>query len=163
MTECEREITCSGCRKILKVHADGSRFRCDHCALVYDPHNIGWFDPIRAPVQPDDWEHQPADDPTNLFKVQWKYTPYDLERIRWGLLPRSMDEKWFVYIQDDHLYFYRSWTGLFCYRAKLEPEGITAVEMSQNLGNLDPEEHLKIVRWIIEYLMIGKEDLREPA
>jgi hypothetical protein len=29
-----------------------------------------------------------------------------------GLIPRAMEDKWYIYFENDCLYFHRSWTGL---------------------------------------------------
>ena len=34
-------------------------------------------------------------------------------RIRRGLMPEQMEDKWFIFWEDDTLFFHRSWTG-FC-------------------------------------------------
>jgi hypothetical protein len=34
-----------------------------------------------------------------------------MEQIRKGLIPEQMEDKWFVFFENDRLYFHRSWTG----------------------------------------------------
>lgn len=31
--------------------------------------------------------------------------------LRRGLIPRDMDDRWFIFVEDDWLYIHRSWTG----------------------------------------------------
>jgi len=35
----------------------------------------------------------------------------DFNKLARGFVPESMDDKWFVFHEDDRLYFHRSWTG----------------------------------------------------
>lgn len=34
-----------------------------------------------------------------------------LEALKAGYIPKEMEEKWFIYFEDNKLYFHRSWTG----------------------------------------------------
>jgi hypothetical protein len=48
-----------------------------------------------------------------------------------GLIPEEMEDKWFIYYEEPHLFFHRSWTGLPVYRVTLQSEaagGATAIE-----------------------------------
>jgi hypothetical protein len=72
-------------------------------------------------------------------RKQWKALPYegafrsvdcaevfataDCERLRQGLLPEVMEDKWFVFFEDPYLYFHRSWTGELAYRLRLDVDG----------------------------------------
>ena len=43
------------------------------------------------------------------------FTKEEFSRIRKGLVPDSMEDKWFIYVEDGHIYFHRSWTGIMMY------------------------------------------------
>lgn len=62
------------------------------------------------------------DAPGNSWKalpfVQGKPIPYralwsdeQFSRISRGLVPREMEDKWFIHYKVPHLFFHRSWTG----------------------------------------------------
>ena len=40
-----------------------------------------------------------------------------MDSIRRGYVPSIMDEKWFIFMEDNHLFAHRSWTGLGVYEA----------------------------------------------
>jgi hypothetical protein len=40
-----------------------------------------------------------------------------------GLLPVQMEDKWFIYYEEDWLYLHRSWTGACIYGVHLAPDG----------------------------------------
>lgn len=47
------------------------------------------------------------------------FSESEFARLRKGLIPRQMEDKWFIYFEDPYLFFHRSWTGhAFC-RLKL--------------------------------------------
>jgi hypothetical protein len=47
------------------------------------------------------------------------FSATDYATIRRGLLPERMEDKWFIFCENDVLYLYRSWTGLCVYRVSL--------------------------------------------
>jgi len=40
-------------------------------------------------------------------------------KLKKGFIPKAMEDKWFIYFENDCLYFHRSWTGLGIYRAEI--------------------------------------------
>lgn len=44
-----------------------------------------------------------------------------MERLRAGLVPEEMEDKWFVVFVDDELRLYRSWTGRHVFTVRFEP------------------------------------------
>jgi hypothetical protein len=51
---------------------------------------------------------------------------YSRDEFAWlcfGVVPASMDEKWFVYYEAPWLSLHRSWTGTCVYRVRFEPDG----------------------------------------
>lgn len=63
----------------------------------------------------------------NANRLSWKVLPMPTAReeiglrlqlddaqlavLRRGLIPRDMDDRWFMFVEDDWLYVHRSWTG----------------------------------------------------
>ena len=83
-------------------------------------------------------------------------------RVVRGLVPREMEDKWFVYFDEPWLIFHRSWTGLCVYMVKLraEAEG-SAVE--EAWVNRAPEEYretddahdVAILSFLVDALLLG--------
>lgn len=144
------------CGADVPMPEDRRRFRCHDCGRVHAPRDVGWLEPRKAPAEPRDWQRRGLDDPVEVFRVEWPYDAEDLERIRWGLVPQSMEDKWFVYAEGDVATFVRSWTGEFCFRAVLCPEGIREVAVSQRFDGT-PEESLRILRWVTDTFLVGLE------
>ncbi len=55
------------------------------------------------------------------------FTPEEFKQLQLGLIPREMEDKWFIYFEAPHLFFHRSWTGQPVYRIALDPSGKGAV------------------------------------
>ncbi len=54
------------------------------------------------------------------LQIEKILTEEEYKYMTWGLIPMSMDDKWFIYLEDDWLYFHRSWTGLCIFEVRLE-------------------------------------------
>ena len=83
-------------------------------------------------------------------------------RITRGLVPREMEDKWFVYFDEPWLYFHRSWTGLCVYAVRLRAEGEgSAVE--EAWANRAPEEYretddahdVALLSFLVDALLLG--------
>ena len=59
-----------------------------------------------------------------------------MEQIRLGYVPSIMEEKWFIFMEEDRLLAHRSWTGLGVYEAAFAPvEGGYVIESAVVTGN----------------------------
>ena len=82
-----------------------------------------------------------------------------------GLVPREMEDKWFIYFEQGWLFLHRSWTGACIYGVQLErsPEGARVVD---SWVSRDPTQYKgtdlyydrKLLRFLIDALL-----LRRPA
>lgn len=71
-------------------------------------------------------------------KESWKRIPFasgvpipfqetflreEFDRVRKGLVPEVMEDKWFIYFEEPYLFLHRSWTGEPVYRLTLVADG----------------------------------------
>jgi hypothetical protein len=60
-------------------------------------------------------------------------------RLKEGLIPKQMEDKWFIYYDEPHLFLHRSWTGQPVYRVMLKQAGngvqVTETLLSKDLAN----------------------------
>lgn len=68
------------------------------------------------------------------------FNDLDAETLMQGIVPKEMEDKWFVYYDNGWLYLHRSWTGHLIYWLKLDgsPAGVRVVESWVNRG---PDEY----------------------
>ena len=61
-------------------------------------------------------------------------------KITNGLVPHSMDHRWFIFFEKGWLYFHRSWTGrcIFQVRLKIHKAGYQIVE---GWSSRNPQQH----------------------
>src|SRR5258708_26745285 len=86
----------------------------------------------------------------------------DHARVTRGLVPKQMEDKWFVYHEAPWLFFHRSRTGICVYALQLRAEGEgSAVE--EAWVNRAPEEYratddahdVAILSFLVEALLLG--------
>ena len=67
------------------------------------------------------WKNIPIDNPKEIV-IDLYFTDKQFSKLTKGLIPQAMEDKWFIYFENDELYFHRSWTGFGIYKAKLKKE-----------------------------------------
>ncbi len=74
----------------------------------------------RLKASREDWKTQSIPDLKAKLSIDRVFTKEEYESISWGLIPQETEEKWFIYLEDNWLYFHRSWTGFCIYQLRLE-------------------------------------------
>jgi hypothetical protein len=67
-----------------------------------------------------DWETLPMPDESEKIAFEREYSISEFERLRAGLVPGEMEDKWFIFFEDPYLYLHRSWTGFCIYRVRFD-------------------------------------------
>lgn len=83
-------------------------------------------------------------------------------RMRRGLVPEQMEDKWFIFFEAPWLFLHRSWTGLCIYAVKLRAEGDGAV-VEEAWANRAPDEYretdaahdAKMLAFLVDRLLLG--------
>ncbi|MDE8740998.1 hypothetical protein PZA20_04110 [Pectobacterium polaris] len=120
-------------------------------------------------AQAQNWKHAPAPQQMMPLDFQALFTDVEAEQIRKGLIPKQMENKWFIYFEDGWLRFHRSWTGFFIYALKLDgsPAG---VRVTDSWVNRDPEQYAStdleydrnMLRYLIDVSLLKKQDVPFP-
>lgn len=115
-----------------------------------------------APATLDSWKTEPFEE-TRDIPFRATFTADEVARLRHGLIPRAMEDKWFVCFEHPSLMFHRSWTGQGVYRVDFASNGQDvgrAVCAETVLGESgDVVHHAKLLGFLIGNLMLGR---REP-
>lgn len=67
------------------------------------------------------------------------FSEQEFERIKLGIFPLAMEDKWFVYFESGHLYCHRSWTGICIFDVQIETIGNESIT-TQVLVNNDEDQ-----------------------
>ncbi len=92
-------------------------------------------------VKKSDWKTIPL--PEKRVKVTFErtFSNEESDRLKAGLIPEEMEDKWFIYFENETLFFHRSWTGYCIYQVRFaqDENGFRAVSVEINR---DPEQYL---------------------
>jgi hypothetical protein len=88
------------------------------------------------------------------------FSAREFERIKCGLIPKDMEDKWFIYYEAPHLFLHRSWTGQGVYRLTFDEKAdealsIEALCAKDVLSRSTPAYHARLVHWLIHNLLLG--------
>jgi len=87
----------------------------------------------------DDWKIKNMPLRCKSVAIEKLYSPEEFEKIAAGLIPKQMEDKWFIFYEESWLYLHRSWTGFCVFKVRFESvtEGLEVVEA---WVNRDPTE-----------------------
>jgi len=93
-----------------------------------------------------------------------RFSPSEYTRLQEGLIPRAMEDKWFVYFDEPHLFLHRRWSGRPVYRVKLsaDAEGVCVTEalcvfdVSPWLETTGAAYQSQLLDFLIGNLLLGK-------
>lgn len=116
------------------------------------------------------WANFPLPEQRALISFQRQFTQEEYEVIRYGLIPEAMEDKWFIFLEEDVLYFHRSWTGYCIYQLTLRKDGanytvaeaLTSRDVSQYSATND-EYDVRLLTSLIDNLLLGKSSTRETV
>lgn len=116
------------------------------------------------PAYKEDWTTHPLPEQHAVLGADWRYTPDEARRMRQGLIPEVMEDKWFIYYADGRLFFHRSWTGFCIYQVELiEDEAhlrLGEIRVSRDMEQYretTTEFDLQLLRFLIDHLLLGKQ------
>lgn len=112
------------------------------------------------------WKRLLMPEEKTLLPVEKIFTKKEYELIKHGHIPFDMDDKWFIFFEDNRLHFHRSWTGLCCYQILLESYG-EGYRIKEAWANRNPDDirldsdsddyDRKLIIYLINRILLGKE------
>ena len=87
-------------------------------------------------AQRDDWKTEPMPEQHETFVLNRSVSEEEMEVLRRGNIPQSMEDKWFWYMEKSTLWAHRSWTGYCIYRIDFRENNHHAVTV-----NRDPDQY----------------------
>lgn len=118
---------------------------------------------VQKPATRGSFKTRPLPESRAELSYRRRFDAKELERLTIGLLPQQMEDKWFIYFEEDWLYFHRSWTGTCIYTVVLDAAG-AGKKVALAWVNRDPEQYKKaddlydteILGYLIERLLLGR-------
>jgi hypothetical protein len=108
--------------------------------------------------------------PESVARVPFadSYSAEEYAAIVRGLVPREMEDKWFIYEDRGAVYFHRSWTGACIFRVRFEAAK-GRYRVAEVLVSRDPEQYAggqterdeqyepRLLRFLIDNLLLGRQ------
>jgi hypothetical protein len=121
-------------------------------------------------VTPTDWENSPMSEQRQSLALTRTFSAPEFALLRRGLLPQDMDDKWFIYCQNNVLHFHRSWTGHEIYQLGFDTSDPASVTTSHCWVTRDPAhytgtdaaEDAAILGYLIDRLLLNR-DIAFPS
>lgn len=96
------------------------------------------------------------------FDLDTLYDPFDSWLIGRGCVPRQMEDKWFIFLKGEKLFFHRSWTGILIYQIDTFWDGdclhlgrVTVNRNRAQYGETDTEYDAALLRYLIDAVLRG--------
>jgi len=106
------------------------------------------------------WKSLPLPTQRAKLNVERAFTEQDYNRLAQGLIPKVMEDKWFIFMENDILFFHRSWTGICIYEAHFDNRhAINKVWVnrdSEQYKETDIEYDRKLLTFLIDNLLLGQ-------
>ncbi len=99
---------------------------------------------------------------TNI-SLDRSFSQREMEKIRQGLVPQQMEDKWFIYWEDNRLSFHRSWTGFCLYIVRFVNVD-DLPKMTEAAVNRDPRQYsetskakdAKMISYLVDCLLLRR-------
>lgn len=104
------------------------------------------------------------------IEIDAYYDIHEYDAIKLGMVPREMEDKWFIFSEDDEVFFHRSWTGHCIYKIKFSKHG-NGYKICEAWVNRDFSEYLEVndvkdaelLKFLIDRLLLCKPVLLPKA
>jgi hypothetical protein len=94
------------------------------------------------------------------LNVERAFTEDEFVRLARGRISRDMDDKWFIFMEEDVLFFHRSWSGVCIYEVHFDPRhAVTDVWVNreaQQYNASDNEYDQQMLNFLIDNLLLGR-------
>src|SRR5258708_5647894 len=108
------------------------------------------------------WKSQPMPEARARIPFARSFDRDRHRRVTLGLVPREMEDKWFVFFEEPWLWLHRSWTGVCIYGVRLRAEGEGSV-VEEAWVDRKPDEYretddahdVALLSFLVDSLLLG--------
>jgi hypothetical protein len=108
----------------------------------------------------DSWINTPLPNGHITLDYTRTFSNEEFEKLTHGFIPKSMDDKWFIYFRINTLYFHRSWTGRGIYAVQIQKAGdvyqVSKVSCTRDERHEDLEREKSTLNLLINMLLSGE-------
>jgi hypothetical protein len=95
---------------------------------------------MKTKANREDWKIKPLPRKRKLIACQRELSAQQHRRLSLGLIPESMDDRWFIFTEGEWTQFHRSWTGYCIFRLRFEVHG-GRWRIAESWANRDPRQY----------------------
>ena len=117
----------------------------------------------RKTAQPDSWKTKQMPLEVAYLSFNKTYTEEEFGIIASGCVPKEMEDKWFIFMQNNELFFHRSWTGFCIYKVVFEQNNsayiVREALVNKNIeqyNSIDSNYETSLLSWLIDNLLLRK-------
>jgi hypothetical protein len=118
---------------------------------------------MRTAATKSDWQTLPFPKSIKELPCHRQFSDRQMQKVKLGLLPNAMEDKWFIYFEDNTLNIHRSWTGLKVYQVIFHFTN-DKTETTRAYVNNDPAEYTpqsddyetKMISFLIDRFLLEK-------
>lgn len=111
----------------------------------------------------DSWKTKPMPAASKELPVDGSFSREEYVRLSQGFIPQSQEDRWFIYLEDDWLYFHRSWTGTCVFQLQIVPAD-DHYQAVKAIANRDPEQYrneddaydVQLMSYLVDHLLLGR-------
>ncbi len=118
-------------------------------------------------VERSNWTTKPMPRLRSKIVCHRSYPDGEMEQMMRGVLPRQMEDKWFIFWEPNTLHFHRSWTGACVFRVKF-PQLKSGWKLYEIAANRNQEQYSssdeydsKHVPFLIDVVLLHKKVVTE--
>lgn len=96
------------------------------------------------------------------FTYNRTFTEEELKLLSYGHIPREQEDKWFMCMENNVIYIYRSWTGFCIYKIELKSDNHHAVTVNNDPDQvrLDFSQNINLLSGVLDmFISINKQEI----
>ncbi|WP_203294398.1 hypothetical protein [Maricaulis parjimensis] len=106
------------------------------------------------------WEVKPFEADVDI-PYSKSFSAEDFDSIRQGFLPGQMEDKWFIFFENNVLHFYRSWTGVGVFKVEFQSDAdgahvVSAKAVGESIPS-GPVYAAELLGFLIDRKLLGRE------
>lgn len=109
------------------------------------------------------WRHTPMPQSQILQNFECQLDQVQYESLSFGLVPTDMDDKWFIFMEDNQVFFHRSWTGHCIFSIKFEEKAGTMIAVEAMVNScqdqykpINDEVEIRLLRELMSKVIVSK-------
>lgn len=114
----------------------------------------------------DSWKIELISELNAELKLDIKLTNEEMEKLKRGLIPETMEDHWFMYYENKKLYCHRSWTGFCVFVVDVLDSGeihhAIVTRDDSKYKNKDTEKDTYLLQYLI-FSLIGRYEEAKDA